>query len=158
MVPRRRSARGHPLYPKAPRRGPGQRPDFASLVVASGFYDPLPDDPQAALDVIYAKADECSYFRATGFAWDTNCHDPLEEDRAATAARSWPSRACRTSPTPSDEAQARLLLSRAEVPGVEDAGTVTDITGEEVLAVIRKRRSSTERATTLHPKARRSCR
>lgn len=108
---------------------------FANLVEAYEFYDSLPDDPQAALDVIYGKVDESGYFQAPGFACDMNCHDPLEEDWNRHGGAFMAIQSMLHVTTPPDVAQAKLLLALAEVPGVEDAGTVTDITGEEVLAV-----------------------
>lgn len=109
---------------------------FFDLVQTYQFYDQLSDDPKAALDAIYAKLDVGERTRVPGIACSPGCrqmgsHPTWYRDAMAFELI----RALLEESTPPDTVQAKLFLAMAEIPGVEDVGTVTDLTGKDVLAV-----------------------
>lgn len=110
-------------------------PGLPSLVEAYGFYEQLPDDPDAVLDAIHALVEEDMRQPAFG----VRCSDRCAEFRNSDWNRAGKSFELITfllaNSNPPDAVQATLFRAMAEIPGVRDVGTVADISGKEVLAV-----------------------
>lgn len=112
--------------------------DFKSMTELYEFFEALPDEPSAALEEIYGIVDTHSVAQ-----FDIFC--PIASEAACEKARNsrWHRdyEAYRTIQrllligVPPAGIQAKLFRTMREIPGVEDEGRVTDITGKEVLAV-----------------------
>lgn len=112
---------------------------FASPIRAYEFYADLPDDPKATLDLVYQHVERAPVvFDAPGFACGAAkapCEAAQQEAWSRQGAAFLAIKGMLHATTPPDEVQAKLLRAIAEIPRVEDVGTVTDIMGNDVLAV-----------------------
>lgn len=109
---------------------------FADLAEINVFYGELPDDPEAALEAVYAKVGDDD--RVLSFA----CHSPrtcaqLRKEGWARHAAAYEliQRLLYVS-TPPPQVQAKLVRVLAVIPGVDTRGIVDDATGSPALAIV----------------------
>lgn len=108
---------------------------FTELADIDAFYDELPDEPLAALEVIYGKVG------ADDRVLDFTCHSPRacaqirEEGWARPAAAYELIQRLLYVSAPPPGVQATLFGALAAIPGVDARGTVADVTGAKAIAI-----------------------
>lgn len=133
-----RSEGGEIVTSDAEGQGHAEADFVTDLPALYAFFDSLPDnDPAAVLDRVYTIVDEydvqdVSFFCKT----DDNCDaevrkEPWNRDAGAFNVIY---RLLYIGAPPAD-VQAKLFRALAEIPGVQDEGTVDDTTGNDALAV-----------------------